>query len=140
MTRPDADLLGAPLWIRGERVEIERRAGTPARPILRVAGVASRDAVEALRGEPLRVARADLPALEEDEIWAHDLVGCAVVDGARRVGEVRRLVGLPSCEALEVAREGGGEPLLVPLVRDAIRSLDVPARRIDVDLGFLGED
>ena len=29
--------------------------------------------------------------------------------------------------------------LLVPLVRDAIRSIDVAARRIDVDLGFLGE-
>ena len=29
--------------------------------------------------------------------------------------------------------------LLVPLVRDAIRSIDLEARRIDVDLGFLGE-
>jgi 16S rRNA processing protein RimM len=37
---------------------------------------------------------------------------------------------------LEVEREGGGE-LLVPLVRDAVRSVDVAARRIDVDLGFL---
>jgi hypothetical protein len=27
----------------------------------------------------------------------------------------------------------------VPLVRDAIRSIDVAGRRIDVDLGFLGE-
>ena len=39
---------------------------------------------------------------------------------------------------LEVEREGGGE-LLVPLVRDAVRSVDVAARRIDVDLAFLGE-
>ena len=29
--------------------------------------------------------------------------------------------------------------LLVPLVRDAVRSVDVAARRIDVDLAFLGE-
>jgi 16S rRNA processing protein RimM len=45
---------------------------------------------------------------------------------------------MPSCELLEVRRESG-EELLVPLVRDAVRSVDVEARRIDVDLEFLGE-
>ena len=48
------------------------------------------------------------------------------------------MVPLPSCEALEVARPG--EPdLLVPMVRDAIRSVDVAGRRIEIDLSFLGE-
>ena len=39
---------------------------------------------------------------------------------------------------LEVDRPDGAE-LLVPMVSDCIRSIDVEARRIDVDLGFLGE-
>jgi len=52
-------------------------------------------------------------------------------------GVVRRLVALPSCEALEVAREDDAD-LLVPLVRDAVRTVDPAARRIDVDLHFLG--
>jgi 16S rRNA processing protein RimM len=52
---------------------------------------------------------------------------------------VRALVALPSCEALAVERAGGGE-LLVPLVRDAVRDVDVAGRRIDVDLAFLGEE
>jgi 16S rRNA processing protein RimM len=60
-----------------------------------------------------------------------------VFDRERRVGEVRRMVALPSCEALEVA--GAEHELLVPMVRDAIRSIDLTARRIDVDLAFLGE-
>jgi 16S rRNA processing protein RimM len=76
--------------------------------------------------------------LEEGEYWAHELEGCAVWDGGRRLGEVRRMLPLPSCEVLEVERDCGGE-LLVPMVRDAIRSVDVAARRIDVDLAFLGE-
>ena len=46
---------------------------------------------------------------------------------------------LPSVEVLEVVREDG-EELLVPMVGDAIRSIDMHARRIDVDLGFLGAD
>jgi ribosomal 30S subunit maturation factor RimM len=38
---------------------------------------------------------------------------------------------------LEVAREGAGQPLLVPMVKDAIREIDVAARRIHVDAAFL---
>ena len=140
VTRPDARLLTSSdeLWVRGRPLRVERRAGTAERPILRLAGHAGRDAAEALRGVPLEVPADRAPALEEDEYWAHELVGCAVLDGARRVGQVRRMLPLPSCEALEVALDGGGE-LLVPMVRDAIRSIDVAARRIDVDRSFLGE-
>ncbi len=107
-----------------------RSSGSPASTL--------REAAEALRGEELRCARAEAPELGPDEFWAEDFPGCAVVDGERRVGTVRRMVGLPSCEMLEVDREGGGE-LLVPLVRDAVRSIDLAAARIDVDLRFFGE-
>ena len=138
--RPDARLLtGADeLWVRGRRERVERRAGTAERPILRLVGHSGRDAAEALRGAALEIPLDRAPALEPGEYWAHELAGCAVFDGERRVGDVRRMVPLPSCEALEVARPDGGE-LLVPMVRDAIRTVDVAARRIDVDLSFLGE-
>ncbi len=59
-------------------------------------------------------------------------------DSGRVVGTVRRLIELPSCEVLEVERAGGGE-LLVPLVTDAVRAVDLERRTIDVDLRFLGE-
>jgi 16S rRNA processing protein RimM len=140
VTRPDSRLLplGGVVTVAGARVKIERRAGTEERPILRLEGHAGREAAEALRGEPLLVARADLPELEPGEYWAHELEGCLVVDGDAEVGVVRRMMALPSCEALEVERADGRE-LLVPLVRDAVRSVDVAARRIDVDLSFLGD-
>ena len=59
-----------------------------------------------------------------------------MVDRQRPVGVVRRLVALPSCEALEVERPDGPQ-LLVPLVADAVRDVDVEGRRIDVSLGFV---
>jgi 16S rRNA processing protein RimM len=141
VTRADARLLAGrdEVLLDGKPVKVERRAGTPEKPILRLAGHAGRDAVEALRGAQLSVPAGTAPALEDDEYWAHDLEGCAVFDGDRAVGEVRRLLPLPSCEALEVARAGGGADLLVPMVRDAIRSVDIAGKRIDVDLSFLGE-
>ena len=140
VTRPDARLLAGrdELLLDGLPVRVERSAGTPERPILRLAGHAGREAAEALRGAQLAVPAEAAPALDEDEYWAHELAGCTVVDGERRVGEVRRMLPLPSCEALEVARDGAPD-LLVPMVRDAIRSVDVRARRIDVNLSFLGE-
>jgi 16S rRNA processing protein RimM len=140
VTRPRAALLalGAVVRIGDEEAEIVRRAGTDERPILRLAGHDGRAAAEALRGRDLLVHRTSAPALEDDEWFAEDLEGCRVVDGPVEVGAVRRLVALPSCEALEVDRADGGE-LLVPLVRDAVRSVDVGAGVIDVDLEFLGE-
>jgi 16S rRNA processing protein RimM len=139
VTEPRADLLseGAVVMVAGASREVVRRAGTDARPILRLGGCEDRGAAEALRGEELRVARVDAPALEPGEYWAEELEGCRVHDGEVVVGVVRRLVALPSCEALEVARDGDAD-LLVPLVRDAVRTVDTTARRIDVDLRFLG--
>ena len=118
---------------------IERRAGTDARPILRLAGCDDRDAAAALRGQALEVGDAVLPPLGPDEFYAEELEGARVVDGERELGVVRRLLALPSCECLEVARTGGGPDLLVPLVRDVIRSVDIAAARIDIDAAFLGE-
>ncbi len=60
-----------------------------------------------------------------------------MADGERLLGTVSRLIELPSCEALEVVRDRGGQPLLVPMVKDAIRRVDPSARRIEVDLDFL---
>jgi 16S rRNA processing protein RimM len=139
VTQARADLLslGAVVQVAGASREVVRRAGTDERPILRLDGSEDRNDAEALRGEELRVARADAPALEEGEYSAEELEGCRVADGDVTLGVVRRLVALPSCDALEVAREGDAD-LLVPLVRDAVRTVDPAARRIDVDRHFLG--
>ena len=133
VTRPDARLLaGREDVLLGERrVALTRRAGTPEKPILRVEGCGTRDEAEALRGTELRVTLAEAPALEEGEFWARDLEGCRVFDGEVEVGTVSRMIALPSCEALEVGER------LIPLVRDAVRSIDIEGRRIDVDLGFV---
>jgi 16S rRNA processing protein RimM len=84
------------------------------------------------------VPSAQAPVLEEGEWWAHELEGCEVRDGERVLGDVVRLLELPSCEALEVSPRGGGPVVLVPMVKDAVRSVAVAEGRIDVDLDFLG--
>jgi len=137
---PSPSLLdvGARVVVDGVEWTIARRAGDDRRPIVRFEGHEDRAAAEALRGHELMVQRTEAPELEADEWWAEDLEGCAVQDDERFVGTVRRLLAFPSCEVLEVARPDGAPDLLVPLVRDAVRSVDTERKRIDVDLRFLG--
>ena len=165
--RPALLALGTTVRAAGRDAAVVRLAGTDERPIVRLAGVDTREAADALRGTELLVPRSVAPPLEDDEWWAEDLVGCRVVDGERALGRVIRLMPLPSCEVLEVAPEGGGgssasgsgergsgeggagasgsgdqppaAPFLVPLVRDAVRLVDVEAKVIDVDVAFLGD-
>jgi 16S rRNA processing protein RimM len=137
--RPGLLRLGVVVRAGDREAKIVRRAGTDDRPILRLDGVDSREAAGDLRGVELLVAPEAAPALEEDEWWARELEGCRVVDGERQLGFVARLVPLPSCEALEVTGPGDEEPFLVPLVRDAVRHVDVAAKVIDIDVAFLGD-
>jgi 16S rRNA processing protein RimM len=129
VTRPGEFVAGGTVFVDGAPRVVERLAGTRDKPIVRLAGCTAREHAEALRGLPLEVA--DKESLEEGEFWASDLAGCVVIDGPREVGVVSRMIALPSCEALEVG------DLLIPMVRDAIRSIDVEARKIDVDMRFV---
>ena len=140
VTRPRPELLrlGAKVRVGDLETEVVRLSGTEELPIVRLTGLDTREQIEALRGTDLLCPRAEVPELGPDEWFAEDLEGCRVVDGAQEVGVVRALVGLPSVEVLEVERPGTSD-LLVPMVRDAIREVDVAARVIDVDLAFLGE-
>jgi 16S rRNA processing protein RimM len=132
-------VVSASVQVQGRERTIVRRAGFDARPIVRLDGSEDREAAQALRGAEILVAREHAPDLEQDEWWARDLEGCAVRDGDVDVGVVTRLIGLPSCEVLEVARSGAGGELLVPLIKDAVRAVDIEHQTIDIDLRFLGE-
>ena len=133
-----AELLapGREVRVRGRALPIASRTGTSERPIVRLAGVQGRDAAAGLAGEPLEVERAAVGPLGEGEHLIDDLIGLEVSDGAQRVGRVRDVLVLPSVECLDVERPAGGS-LLVPLVRDAIRSIDTVGGEIDVNLSFV---
>jgi 16S rRNA processing protein RimM len=98
--------------VRGEtrtvhRVESARRADKAV--LMRLRGIADRDAAERLRGCGVCVAREELPALAEGEYYLCDLVGAKVVgpDDAL-VGEVVEVRVHPSVDTLVVRTSDGG--------------------------------
>ncbi len=140
VNHPNAQLLvaGATVMVGGEELTITRRAGTDLRPIVRLAGHEGRAAAAVLHGQELHAPRDEAPELGPEEWWVEDLEGCTVRDGGRELGTVRRVLALPSCEVLEVVLADGGGELLVPLVSDAVQTVDIVRREIVVDVQFLG--
>lgn len=112
--------VGTVVAVGDARHQVDRRAGTDERPLVRLAGV---EHPRELRGEPLLV---DVE-LAEDEWLAADLLRCSVPGH----GRVVRLLDGPSCSVLEL--EDG---LLVPFVNDAIESVEPGQIRLNED--FLG--
>jgi 16S rRNA processing protein RimM len=112
---------GAEVVIGSTMRIVERRAGTDERPLIRLSGL---DDARPLRGETILIE----DELAADEWLASDLARCTVAG----LGPVVRVVDGPSCSLLEL--EDG---TLVPLVSDAIESIDVDAREIRVNREFL---
>jgi len=123
--RPDHPFeLGTVVLLDGHEHTVDRRAGTDDKPLVRLVGIGTRETARALRGELLLVEAS----LAEGEWLAEDLVGCRV----EGLGAVVRVIDAPSCDLLELT---GGE--LVPLISDAVHSVDLDARTIAIDRRFL---
>ena len=101
--------------------------------LLLIDGVDSREAAEELRNTELHVPLADLPALEDPDVYYdHQLVGLTarLPDGTElgTVGAVRH----EGADLLVVRRVEGGE-LLVPFVTAIVPTVDVPGGVVVVD-------
>ncbi|MBP2705309.1 ribosome maturation factor RimM [Microbispora sp. RL4-1S] len=101
--------------------------------LLTLAGVAGRDAAEALRGTLLVIDSAEIPPSEDpDEFHDHQLIGLAVVTaGGERVGEVADVLHHGQ-DLLVIDRPAGGEAY-VPFVRQLVPEIDLERGVLVVD-------
>ena len=84
------------------------------------------------RGTELAVRRSDLSPLPEDSYYVADLIGVDVLDeSGRRVGVVRDVLPGPANDVLEL-----DTGLLLPLVEECVRKVDLGERRIHLNRGF----
>ena len=120
--------VGASLLVDGRRATIEasRRVGGGRRAIRLDRPVE--------RGAELAIDISELPSPEADSYYAFQLVGLLVVD--EHGGALGRVVAvLPGAANDNLELEGGR---LVPLIEDAVRSVDLERGTIVADRGFLG--
>jgi 16S rRNA processing protein RimM len=102
--------------------------------VVKVLGIETREAASSLTGREIFVPRDRLPAPSADEFYYDDLVGLEAVsvDG-RAVGRVAAVSSYGAGDILEIAPEGGGEPLLLPFTRAVAPTIDFAAGTIVVE-------
>ena len=103
--------------------------------LLTLDGVASREAADALRGAGIYAHEDDLPALEDGEVYLHDLVGLAAFarydEGAEpvRVGTVKEMLE-GGAQLLFVIAQEGRPDAMIPDVDAFVEQVDVAAGRV----------
>ena len=105
------------------------------RLLLRLEGVADRDAADALRGTVFVIDSGDLPPIEDpDEFYDHQLEGLRVQTTAGTpVGTVAEVLHTAAGELLAVRAEGDGGEVLVPFVSAIVTSVSLSDRTIEID-------
>jgi 16S rRNA processing protein RimM len=101
--------------------------------LVSLAGVADRDAAEALRGAEVLVSRDAFPLAEDGEFYACDLEGAKAVMAStgEEIGRVSGVQSYPTCDALVIDRGAGGS-IEVPLVDAYVASVDVEGAVVQI--------
>lgn len=132
---PEALAAYGPLWTEDGTRSFTVRLTRPVAGGLgaRLAGVATKEQADALRGTTLWADRARLPSLPDDEFYHADLIGLAVQDtGGAVLGQVTAVHNHGAGDVLEIARPGG-KTLLLPFTRAVVPTVDLAAGKIVAD-------
>jgi len=91
-----------------------------------------RDSAELWRGRYLLAPFAELPPLQEDEVYLHDLIGMSVVGtNGEPLGAVTTFYELPQGIMLDVKTKGGST--IIPYRPEIIVRTDITERTIVID-------
>jgi 16S rRNA processing protein RimM len=116
---------GASFLADGERVEVVAHRTSSGRPVIKLD-------THVPRGTYLEVERSALPPTAEDEYYAFQLVGLSVEElGGRTLGTVTAVTPGVANDVLELDTD-----VLLPMVEDCVREIDLETGRIVVAQGF----
>jgi 16S rRNA processing protein RimM len=117
--------VGARFFAGGEEAEVIGARRAQGRPVIKLDRSVP-------RGAQLEVERAVLPPTDDDEYYTFQLLGLEVVEeNGRALGTVADVLPGVANDVLQV-----GDGVLLPMVEDCIRSVDLDAGRIVVAEGF----
>lgn len=105
---------------------------------IRLEGIYSRAAAEAMRGILLSIPREDAVPLDEDTEFICDLVGCEATDTAGEAHGILKEVLQPGGVDVYVFAGPKGR-LMVPALKKVVLEVDVAAKRILLDAQGLAE-
>lgn len=99
--------------------------------VLRLDGVADRDAAAKLTGVEIYARRENMPAPATDEFYHADLIGLrAITREGEELGRIVALRNFGAGDILEIAPKAGGETVLLPFTKAVAPEIDIAGGRI----------
>ena len=99
--------------------------------ILRLEGVGTREAAEALQGSKIWLDKADFPELNSDEYYWHQLEGLRVMtEAGQELGRVTNIFNTTAHDIMVVT--GAGNEFMIPVKGDIIRDIDEQGGKITI--------
>ena len=92
----------------------------------------SLDAAKGLCGMELWLPLNNLPELEEDQYYFHDLPGYEIVEDGRKIGVVENVYSMPNCDLLAMQYEG--HEVLIPIQDEVVLNVEKATKTIFVKL------
>jgi 16S rRNA processing protein RimM len=95
-------------------------------------GITDANLAEPLKGKNVFADERDLPPPAENEFYFRDVIGCEVfLSDGRRIGAVEDII-VTGANDVFVVRDGDKE-VLVPVIEDVVKEIDVAGHRIVID-------
>ena len=114
--------------IDGKDFEIEQCRVQKTCNLMKLSGVDTMDAAQAMRGKKIMLYREDI---DEDVIFAAELIGVEVFADGQKIGKIKEVLDYPGNSVYVVK---GEHEYMIPAVKAFILNTDVDSNRMDVKL------
>ena len=114
--------------IDGKEVEIEQCRVQKTCNLVKLSGIDTMEAAQALRGKKIELYREDI---DEDVIFAAELIGVEVFADGEKIGKIREVLDYPGNSVYVVK---GEHEYMIPAVKAFILDTDVEANTMKVKL------
>ena len=91
------------------------------------------NAIEKYKGYSLKVAEEDLNDLDDGEFYYHEIIGLEVYEGDNLIGTIKEILQ-PGANDVWVVKRKGKRDLLLPYIPPVVLNVDIPNKRVDVEI------
>jgi 16S rRNA processing protein RimM len=122
------------VWVGTDESQATKQTLTAVRVtssavVLKLKGIDSRTAADSLRGQLIFIDSKDVVVPKKGSYFIHEIVGMSVeTEAGEMLGTVREVMQLPANDVWVVGGTGG--EILIPAIKDVIRSVDVQRRKV----------
>jgi 16S rRNA processing protein RimM len=114
--------------IQGKEYEMEQVRVQKTCNLVKLSGVDTMEAAQALRGKTMELYREDI---DEDVIFAAELIGMEVYTGEDCIGKIKEVLDYPGNSVYVVK---GEHEYMIPAVKQFVLSTDMESNRMQVQL------